>query len=83
MTKIVLKKTKALISSNGEDKVFEICPVERRIDDFGSWEIDRFFGHMKLFLVSSDLSKPLPEQWRCDKDVIADLGFPERLALSA
>ena len=72
--KIVLKRTRTFIKSNGNEKTYEIVPVEKNFDKFGPWELDRFFEQMRLFLIlpsnnSSNEYESYPPLWRTDEKV--------------
>ena len=72
--KIVLKRTRTFIKSNGKEKTYEIVPIEKHFDKFGPWELDRFFGQMRLFLIlpsnsNSNEYDSYPPLWRTDQKV--------------
>ncbi|RNA19062.1 hypothetical protein BpHYR1_049988, partial [Brachionus plicatilis] len=48
---IALKRTASFMSSNKNEKIFDLVPIERKFDEFGTWELDRLFGHMKIFII--------------------------------
>lgn len=68
---LALKLTESFINSNGQERVHDLVPIERRFDEFGSWEIDRFFAQMKVFLIlptGRDGFECFPVLWRTDKN---------------
>jgi hypothetical protein len=71
---IVQKRTRNFIKANKNEKIYEIVPVEKKYDKFGPWELDRFFGQMKLFLMlkSSKCDNEyddFPPLWRTSEKV--------------
>lgn len=74
MRMLAIKRTASFISSTGQEKVFDLVPIERKFDEFGSWEIDRLFNHMLIYLVIPKDEKKLdyvyfPKLWRTDENV--------------
>lgn len=64
---ITLKRTScSFIKSIDDEKAYELVPVEKKFDKFGSWEIDPLFNHMKIFLIQPN-EIPFPNLWRTDK----------------
>ena len=69
LLKIAAKHTSSAISTSGEQVSYDLVPIERRFDAFGSWEVDKLFGHMKVHLLHpspNDPKKlqPFPLLWR-------------------
>ena len=74
MKELALKRTSSAISTSDELMLYELVPVERRFDAFGSWEIDKLFGHMKIYLLVTSPSDPkkqaaFPGLWRTTREV--------------
>jgi hypothetical protein len=64
---ILFKRTGSFIKST-RGKVYDIVPIERNSDAFGSWEFDPLFGHLKLyFMLTEEID--FPETWRTDSKV--------------
>lgn len=66
----MLKRTKTFNKSNANDKIYDVVPVEKKYDKFGSWELDRFFGQIKLFLTiptNNNEYQNFPPLWRTDE----------------
>lgn len=68
MKKIAQKRTSSFIRSHKNEKVYDVIPVEKKFDKFGSWKIDRLADHMKVYLIRTDLMD-LPQLWRTNENV--------------
>ena len=70
---IAVKKTSSFNQSFEHEKLIDLVPIEKKIDKFGHWELDRLFGHLKLYLVIQNSHyeyEDFPSLWKTDKEKV-------------
>jgi len=65
--KIVKIKT-CLVATYGNLKTYDILPVERFKDEFGSWSFDPLCGQMKI-IVELENGECFPKNWKLSENV--------------
>ena len=67
--KIIFNRCSNGIWSNGTKTTYDVINPLLEIDQFGQWEKDLLFGHLRIMLNTKN-NEPFPKYWKVDDKTV-------------